>query len=211
MRKVLAALGFLATSAPGHADVAGAFDYYVLALSWSPTWCEIEGAARGSAQCDTDAGFGWIVHGLWPQHARGYPQYCTTRHRDPSRSETAAMADIMGTASLAWYQWQKHGRCAAMDPQAYFEAARDAFDRVVKPEAFRQLDAPVRLPAHAVEDAFLADNPSLFPDAVTITCRDGRIQEARICLTRDDLSPRACGADVIRDCAATDALMPPIP
>ena len=33
-------------------DKTGQFDYYVMALSWSPNWCEIEGEAKGSDQYD---------------------------------------------------------------------------------------------------------------------------------------------------------------
>lgn len=209
MRRLLALLTLIAAPAAAE-DAAGRFDYYVLSLSWSPTWCALDGDARNAAQCDADAGFGWVLHGLWPQFERGYPEYCATTGRDPSRAETAAMADIMGTPGLAWYQWKKHGRCAGLDPESYFAAARRAFANVVKPQVFRRLDAPVRLPASVVEEAFVKDNPSLFPDAVTITCKAGRIQEARLCLSRDDLAPRRCGADAIRDCAMTDALLDPI-
>lgn len=46
---------------------AGDFDYYVLSLSWSPTWCALEGDERGSPQCDADRDLGWVLHGLWPQ------------------------------------------------------------------------------------------------------------------------------------------------
>ncbi len=31
----------------GDGEKAGDFDYYVLALSWSPTWCALEGDRRG--------------------------------------------------------------------------------------------------------------------------------------------------------------------
>ena len=44
---------------------------------------------------------------------------------------------------------------------------------------------------------------------LTITCRDGRIQEARLCLSKD-LSPVPCGRDVVRDCRMKDALFDPI-
>lgn len=209
MRRLLALLALVATSAAAE-DRAGRFDYYVLSLSWSPTWCALGGDARGSPQCDPAAGFGWVLHGLWPQYERGYPQYCAASVRDPSQAETAAMADIMATPGLAWYQWKKHGRCAGLSPDAYFTAARRAFDKVRKPAIFRRLDQPVRLPARVVEEAFVEANPSLFPDAVTITCKAGRIQEARLCLSRDDLAPRRCGADVIRDCTMTDALFDPV-
>ena len=193
---------------PARADEAGSFDYYVLSLSWSPTWCALEGNAQGSPQCDRP--LGWILHGLWPQHEQGYPEYCATTAPDPSRRQTAAMADIMGTGGLAWHEWQKHGRCSDLSAEDYFALSRDAFGSVARPEVLRQVDSPVRLPARVVEEAFLEANPDLFGDAITITCRSGRIQEARICLTRDDLTPRRCGADAIRDCTLSDALLAPV-
>ncbi|SHJ48203.1 ribonuclease T2 [Palleronia salina] len=209
LRHVFAAAILLSSGPATAQDRAGAFDYYVLALSWSPSWCALEGDDRGSPQCAADADFGWVLHGLWPQYDRGYPEYCNTAQADPSRAQTAAMADIMGAPGAAWYQWKKHGRCAGLAPRDYFDRARQAFDAVQKPAVFRRLDTPVRLPARVVEEAFLKDNPGLFPDALTVTCRDRRIQEVRICLTRD-LEPRRCGDDVIRDCTQRDALMDPI-
>ena len=87
-------------------DKAGDFDYYVMALSWSPNWCEIEGDSKNSDQCDARHDHGWILHGLWPQYHRGFPSNCNTPERSPSRSQTNAMADIMGTGGLAWHQWK---------------------------------------------------------------------------------------------------------
>lgn len=196
-------------AAPARAqDRAGDFDYYVLSLSWSPTWCALEGRSRNSPQCGRE--LGWVLHGLWPQYDRGYPEYCSTTSRDPSREQTAAMTDIMGTPGAAWYQWKKHGRCAGLPATTYFDRARQAYEGVTRPEVLRRLEDPVRVPASVIEDAFLKDNPGLFPDAITITCRDGRIQEARICLDRDDLAPMRCGPDVVRDCTMRDALVDPV-
>ncbi len=186
---------------------AGDFDYWVLSLSWSPTWCALDGRDRGSPQCDRPLGF--VLHGLWPQYERGWPSYCRTIQRDPTRAETAAMADIMGDPGSAWHQWRKHGRCSGLAARDYYALSRVAFASVAPPPQLPLLDAPVRLPARVVEDAFLAANPGLARDMVTITCRAGRIQEARICLTRD-LTPRRCGEDVIRDCGLTDALLEPV-
>lgn len=188
---------------------AGEFDYYVMALSWSPTWCALEGDARQSPQCAADAEFGWVLHGLWPQYHRGWPSFCPTSERNPSRSMTAEMADIMGTSGLAWYQWNKHGVCSGLSASEYYALARDAYGTIVRPDVFRRLDTAVRLPASVVEEAFLKDNPQLEPDMITITCRQGRIQEARICLSKS-LEPVPCGQDVVRDCTATDALFDPI-
>ena len=204
---IVTLLSLLAAPLWAKGEKTGDFDYYVLALSWSPTWCALEGEARGSPQCDRP--FGWVLHGLWPQYEDGWPSYCLTTARDPSRSQTAAMADIMGAPGAAWYQWKKHGRCAGLTSDAYFDAARRAFDAVQKPDVFRKLDRAVTLPASVVEDAFLEANPTLAPDMITITCKSARIQEARICLTRD-LTPRVCASDVRRDCTMTDALLDPI-
>src|SRR5690606_24135695 len=97
------------------------------------------------------------------------------------------------------YQWKKHGRCAGLSAADYFATARKAYAAITRPEVFRKLDRAVKLPAAVVEEAFLKANPSLTRDMITITCKDRRIQEARVCLSKS-LSPVPCGRDVIRDC-----------
>lgn len=187
----------------------GDFDYYVLALSWSPNWCAIEGDSKGSDQCDARHDHGWILHGLWPQFHRGWPSYCRTVERPPSRSMTRDMADIMGTSGLAWHQWKKHGSCSGLSVTDYYDLSREAYGRITRPTVFRKLDKPVRLPAKVVEDAFLQANEDLEADGLTVTCRDGYIQEVRVCLSRD-LAPVPCGADVIRDCTLDRAIFDPV-
>lgn len=207
--KILAGMILLATPALSQTHKAGEFDYYVLSLSWSPTWCAIEGDSRNSPQCASSANFGWVMHGLWPQYHRGWPSHCNTIHRNPSSDLTTQMADIMGTSGLAWYQWKKHGRCSGLSAEEYFALSRTAYESVTRPEVFRKLDRSIKLPASVVEDAFLKANPELDPDMLTITCRNGFIQEARVCLSRD-LIPVPCGRDVIRDCTMKDAQFDPI-
>jgi len=194
-------------AARAEGDRAGDFAYYILALSWSPSFCAREGRAGGNPQCDRP--LGWVLHGLWPQHEEGWPERCRTIARDPTRSETAAMADIMGTGGLAWHQWQKHGRCSGLPARDYFALSRRAFGAVEKPAVLDRLDRPVDLPARVVEEAFLEANPDWTADMLTITCQGGRIAEARLCLTKD-LRPRPCGADVARDCRMEDARLDPI-
>jgi ribonuclease T2 len=198
-----------APPATAEGEPAGAFDYYVLALSWTPSWCAREGDGRDSPQCDAGQGFGFTLHGLWPQYEAGWPSFCPTAERPPSRAMTAAMADIMGSSGLAWHQWRKHGVCSGLSAAAYFRLSRQAYERVARPDLLRRLDRAVRLPAEVIEDAFLEANPSLADPMLTVTCRDGHIHEVRLCLTRD-LEPRACAADVARDCSLSDALFPPM-
>ena len=190
-------------------DRAGMFDYYVMSLSWSPNWCVREGDARRSPQCDASQDHGWILHGLWPQYHRGYPSYCNTSQRPPSRGMTAQMADIMGTSGLAWHQWKKHGTCTGLSAADYYALSREAYASVVRPSVFRKITKRMKLPASVVEEAFLQANPGFERDGVTITCQDGMIQEARICLSRD-LKPVPCGQDVVRDCRMKDAIFDPV-
>ena len=186
------------------ADVAGAFDYYVMSLGWSSNWCALTGDARRDPQCDTGRGFTWTLHGLWPQYESGFPSYCSSGANDPSRGETAAMADIMGGSGLAFYQWKKHGRCSGLSSAEYYSTMRRAYDSVTIPPIFADITRDLSVPASVIEDAFIEANPDLTRDAITITCKSGMIQEARICLTKD-LKPRRCGPDVIRDCTLKDA------
>ena len=180
-------------------DVAGRFDHYVLSLSWSPAWCAREGAESGARQCAPGRRLGFTVHGLWPQHETGWPADCPSARPDPSRRETAAMADLMGSGGLAWYQWKKHGRCSGLPAQDYFALTRRAAAAIRLPETLAHLPRDITLPASVIEDAFIEANPALRRDGITVTCRSRSLQEIRICLSKD-LTPRACGPDTQRDC-----------
>ena len=208
MRAVILALAALLFAASARADGerAGEFDYYVLSLSWSSAWCALEGDARDDPQCDDGRGLTFVLHGLWPQFDRGWPQYCRTVERDPPRATTAAMADIMGGSGVAFYQWKKHGRCSGLSADAFFATARRAFASVTVPPLFFRVRRDLEVPPEVIESAFLESNPGLSRDMVTVTCRAGLIQEVRICMDKD-LSPRRCGDDVIRDCAQQDAVL----
>lgn len=210
LRTLLASLFLIPHLAASEGETPGEFDYWVLALSWSPGWCAREGDERASPQCDTGTGFGWILHGLWPQYQQGWPSWCPTVERPPSRRQTAAMADIMGTSGLAWHQWRKHGTCTGLSPDDYYALSREAYGRITRPGILRRVTGPTRLPASVIEEAFVEANPELFADAITVTCAAGRISDVRLCLSRDDLSFVACGADIIRDCTLTDALLDPV-
>ena len=198
-------LSLVPLSLRAEGETPGDFDYLVLSLSWSPSWCAVEGDARNSPQCDASRNFGWVLHGLWPQYERGYPSYCPTAKRPPSRAMTADMADIMGAPGVAWHQWKKHGACTGLEASQYYGLMRLAYGKINRPKVLREIGRDVKVPASVIEEAFLEANPGLKREEITITCKDGRIQEARICLDTK-LKPRRCGDDVIRDCRMQDAL-----
>jgi len=194
----------LGSVARAEGEQAGDFDYYVMSLSWSANWCALTGDARDDPQCDAGRGLTWTLHGLWPQYEDGYPSYCRTGQNDPSRSDTAAMADIMGGAGLAFYEWKKHGRCSGLSAKDYFALSRKAYNSVKIPPVFAKVNTDLSVPASVIEEAFLESIPGLAWNQITVTCSAGMIQEVRICLTTD-LEPRNCGADVARDCTLQDA------
>ncbi len=193
-------------AATAEGERAGNFDYYVLSLSWSSAWCALEGDARDDPQCDMGRSLTFLLHGLWPQYDKGWPSYCRTVERDPTRTETAAMADIMGGPGTAFYQWKKHGRCSGLGASDYYRTARAAYDRVEIPDFLAKVSRKLEVPASVIEDAFVDANPGLSRDQITITCKDGLIQEARVCLT-PDLGFRRCGEDVIQDCRLDNAVL----
>jgi len=213
MKRLIAlAILLLSTAAASAQEPArhqgGEFDYYVLSLSWSPSWCAQEGAEDGAGQCDPGRRLGFVVHGLWPQYERGWPSDCRTDARDPSRRDTRQMADLMGSGGLAWYQWKKHGRCSGLSAADYFAVTREAAKSVHLPEVLQKLSRDVSLPAKVVEEAFLEANPGMTRDGITVTCRARALQEVRICLTRE-LSPRACAPDNRADCRGSFSMPAP--
>lgn len=185
------------------------FTHYVLALSWNASWCAIEGDARGADQCDPRHAYGFTLHGLWPQGDLGWPSYCRTTQRDPSKRMSASMADIMGSGGLAWHQWKKHGRCSELSARDYFALSREAYEMIDRPAILRKLDKQVKISPDVIENAFLEANPNLRANQLAVTCRDGFVQEVRVCLSKA-LVPRACSAKTERGCRASSVVLPPM-
>lgn len=195
-------------AAPASAPAVDRDGYLLLAISWTPSWCEREGDARSDSRCARGANKGWLVHGLWPQHDDGtWPEFCDTPHAAPSRQMTGGMVDVMGAGGLAAYQWRKHGSCSGLSPRDYFAATRTAFGKLRLPAA-SEMTGRVR-PAEVLE-ALRAANPSIGADMAIATCGGGLLQEVRLCLTHD-LQPRACDPAVLsRACRSATTQVPPI-
>ncbi len=210
---VLALLGGGGVSAQRASDEsrgrAGEFDLYVLALSWSPTYCLTEGRGRGGRQCASDARYGFVVHGLWPQYERGWPQFCAAATNRVPDGTVSRMLDIMPSAGLVQHQWRKHGTCSGLGPQAYFDTVRRAAARIVVPEVLAAPQAEKALSPDAVEAAFVAANPGLTREMMSVSCQNGMLDEVKVCLSRT-LEPRRCAEVDRRSCRAPRVSVPPI-
>lgn len=189
-------------------NVPGDFDYYVLALSWSPSYCEAEGTAADRLQCRSGRPYAFIVHGLWPQYERGWPEFCPATPPRAPEGLVRGMLDLMPSERLVRHQWNKHGTCSGLSPEGYFETTRRARERVRVPDAFARPSEPLRLSPADVEAAFLAANPGLTPDAVAVTCDRRLLREVRICLERFSLDFRPCPAVAARSCRMNPVTMP---
>ncbi len=189
------------------AERGSGFDYYVLALSWSPSYCEDNGD-RSSYQCDGGRDFGFVAHGLWPQNETGWPEFCDASARVPDRT-VDAMLPIMPAKGLIYHQWKKHGTCSGLDPRAYFATVKDAYDSVVIPAELVRLERTLTIDPAVIEAAFIEANPTLDADEIVVNCARNRLREVRVCLDKT-LTPRACGRDVHRECRADAIRMPPV-
>lgn len=187
----------------------GDFDLYVLSLSWSPTYCLTDGARRGDErQCGARRSFAFVMHGLWPQYERGWPEFCagSSAGRVPDGT-VARMLDIMPAPGLIQHQWRKHGTCTGLNAQAYFDTARRAFERVVIPERYRSATGLGQIAVEEVERDFIAANPSLSRDMISVTCQDGMLDEVRVCFSRT-LQPRRCAEVDARSCRSRTVRVP---
>ncbi len=175
----------------------GDFDYYVLALSWSPDYCAT--ARRPEPlQCSSNR-FGFVAHGLWPQYRKGHdrpvegnwPQYCAPTRAPPMELQRQHLCRMPSSRLIAC-QWAKHGSCGDFGSgedgaRRYLQAIADAMDRIALPAL-----KPGQMRVGELVAALRQANPSLRPEQVAVISRDGHLQELRFCLARNLAEFAAC-------------------
>jgi ribonuclease T2 len=193
-------------------NTPGEFDFYVLSLSWSPSFCEAASErgnnGRQQAQCGGRP-FSFVVHGLWPQYERGFPDYCQRPAPRLDRNIMTSMLDLMPAPGLIFNEWDKHGTCSGLAPRAYFETVRKARAAIKIPAEFLELSEPKTVAPEAVEDAFVKANPGLSNSALAVICDKTRLSEVRICMSKE-LQFRACDEIDRRACRREQVVMPPV-
>lgn len=194
----LVALLCLAASAGAHArggrDTPGQFDYYAMALSWSPSYCATN---RDPEQCDSGRKLGFVLHGLWPQYDNGYPEKCA-RDQLPGPVR-GRYASLYPSEKLIGHEWKKHGTCSGLDPAAYFALSARLKEQLIIPRQFQQPAQPVRVSNAEFIAAFRAANPGLAPDAVLPFCAGGGrfLRELHACFDKTGRS-RSCSNGEIK-------------
>jgi ribonuclease T2 len=198
-----------AVRAGGDVPVGTGFDFYVLSLSWSPSYCEAEGEEANRQQCVSARPYAFVVHGLWPQFERGYPENCRIDEESVDNAMLRTLYDIMPSAGLIRHQWRKHGSCAGLSQADYFEVLRAAREAITVPAEFGQLEGYRTLDPDEAECAFLEANPGLAGEGVAVTCDKRFLREVRICMTKQ-LAFRSCEEVDRRACRLDTVVMPPV-
>jgi ribonuclease T2 len=193
-------------------NAPGEFDFYVLALSWSPTYCERAKERAPSGRPDPQCSgrpFAFVVHGLWPQYEQGFPSYCRVPAPRLDRATISAALDLMPSPRLVFREWERHGTCSGLTPQAYFEAVRKARAAVKIPDEYLAPTEPRSVSPEEVAAAFMRANAGLSRQNFAVVCDATRLTEVRVCMSRD-FAFRDC-ADVVRRACRRDKIAMPVP
>jgi ribonuclease T2 len=212
---LLLALSFLAVSA-GIATAQdirqnepGKFDFYVLALSWSPSFCDAAGErAQQQPECG-ERPYAFVVHGLWPQYEQGFPEFCKVPAPRLDRNIVSSMLDLMPSPRLIFREWDRHGTCSGLAPRAYFDTVRKARAVIKIPADYIDLKTSLTVTPSEVEQAFVKANPGLSPTAIAVSCDAQRLREVRVCMSKE-LGFRDCAEVDRRACRRDQVVMPPV-
>ncbi|MGH8820011.1 MAG: ribonuclease T2 family protein [Rhodoferax sp.] len=174
----------------------------MLSLSWSPQYC----ANRADDPQCLSRNYGFVVHGLWPQNRRGYPERCdeggTVSHQMIER-----MLPLMPSPSLIRHEWRTHGTCSGMDMETYFLTIEQVRRDLAIPAAYANPTQYLNTSVDAIQDAFVRANPGLRPEDITIACSGRYLKEVRICYDKS-FKYTTCGSDQRNHCRREAVLRP---
>jgi ribonuclease T2 len=193
-------------------NAPGQFDFYVLALSWSPSFCAASAERAPDRVPQQQCGerpFSFVVHGLWPQYEKGFPEYCQVPAPRLNHGIVSSMLDLMPSPRLVFHEWDRHGTCSGLSARAFFDTVRKVRAVVKIPEAYLDLKEPLTVTPAEVVDAFVKANAGLTADAIAVSCDAKRLREVRICVSKE-FGFRACGEVVGRSCRRDKLVMPPV-
>ncbi|HEY5378317.1 MAG TPA: ribonuclease T2 [Pseudolabrys sp.] len=191
-------------------NAPGQFDFYVLALSWSPSYCESaheRAPERAPDQQCSGRPFSFVVHGLWPQNEHGFPAFCQVPAPRLDHRIIGSMLDLMPSPRLIFHEWDRHGTCSGLSQNAFFEAVRKARSVVKIPQDYVVLDKPATVSADDVSEAFVKANPGLTRANFAVACSGKWLSEVRVCLNKD-FSFHDC-PEVARNACKRDSILMP--
>lgn len=178
-------------------DIAS--EYYVLTYSWAPGHCagasdrDKRPGGKDFLQCNSGRGFGYIVHGLWPQGAKDrpgiFPRACEGDQPKVDRAVLEKYLCMTPSLDLLQHEWEFHGTClhdeSLETPDGYFSAAMRLHAAMTLPD--RQLGN-----SRESRQWFHVHNPHLAPGSIKYLDRS---QEWMFCFDNDFQSMTCPGID----------------
>jgi ribonuclease T2 len=190
---------------------SGDFDFYVLALSWSPDFCAGLGS-KDSEQCGSGRNPGFVLHGLWPQHHKGFPQNCSSV-LFPSQLKRE-FPGLFPNSRLYTHEWRRHGTCSGLSPREYLSLVKKLKEKAAIPSRYRHPVEPIRTTAVALKREFRAADASQPDNGVAPFCSgSGRfLKEVFLCYDRQGRATD-CSSEILsksaRSCRQSDFLIRP--
>jgi ribonuclease T2 len=176
----------------------GAFDFYLLTLSWSPEYCYTHPT---DVQCGPKPLF--VLHGLWPENSDGtYPENCSNAAGPANPSQ---YSDIYPDAGLLAHEWKTHGTCSGLAPDAYFQLERKAFQSIKTPKQLNVTKQISLTPGQILTDEAQA-NPGIPTADMALTCGSNFLTAVQVCMTKD-LKAMSCSS--VKTCGATSVKITP--
>jgi ribonuclease T2 len=115
----------------------------------------------------------------------------------------------MPAPHLIYNEWDKHGTCSGLSPNAYFDTIRKARAAITIPPDYVSLQQPLTVAPGAVRDAFITANSGLTANGIAVDCDRNRLTEIRVCLSKE-LKFRDCPEVTKRACRRDQVIMPPV-
>jgi ribonuclease T2 len=207
---VLSLSAAMAAAQDGRQNQPGKFDFYVLSLSWSASYCDAAAERAPDQPLPPECGprsRPFVVHGLWPQYETGFPEFCQQPTPKLDRSVVSSMLDLMPAPRLIFNEWDRHGTCSGLSSHAYFGTVRKARALVKIPPAYIAPAHEITVTPAEVKDAFVEANPGLTRGGIAISCDAKRLTEVRICVGKD-LHFHECAEVEQRSCRREQIVMP---
>jgi ribonuclease T2 len=190
-------------------DQLSKFDFFVLALSWSPDYCATNGT-NDPQQCSIGKKLGFVLHGLWPQYNKGYPSNCSNEKMLQSVKDQ--FPGLYPNDDLFDHEWEKHGTCTGLSPVEYLQAGKAFKESVTIPGEFRSPATPFRTSMDQIKALFVQANPGFSQGSFEVSCSgSGRyLKEIYICFSQEGAAT-ACSAEMhktaLKSCQAADFLV----
>lgn len=196
-------------SASSHADnTPGAFDYYLLVLSWAPEFCATHQSTMSSSECDPNRHYGFVVHGLWPQNNDGsWPKDCGSA-QPVSNDIVREMLPIMPARGLIQHEWATHGTCSGLSSQQYFGDIQQLYKSVKVPQEYQHPGAQFSASPSDIEQKFAQANGAP-QTAFRVSCSGAAFVAIEACFDKN-FKYQNCGSSV-KECRSPQVNVLPTP